>query len=350
MKSKDAPPDLPSGQQISYSELNTFDDWCQLQHYYRYYMRMQTKNYGKLRYLTIGSITHDAVEYIYQSGWPKKSYSDQVISSLIEKVADSIFRNYMRPEYRDQFNPEAFAHDKHVAFHLVRVFIEGIYLNEEFDLVSVEDSFEVDLPGVEGMGLLGRKDQDYRIRDPNEGKQVGREIRDYEDREGALPPGRYLGEMKTRGSSFSSRIDTTVEKDFQTDLYLVAAQEEGIDYKGVVYTVLMKPPNDLIFTSDYEGARREIDLYYAQSSPLDHIRRDAVPVEMTEEKMNSVREKVSRIVLEMEKFYEAPYMEAATFDKPHPKAFPCRMCEYIDVCHDGKRLEGEFTYKRRRSE
>lgn len=340
---------LPSGDQISYSELNTFDDWCRLQHYYRYFMRMQTKRYGKLRYLTIGSMVHDTIEEIYTRGLPRESMSDQGIKDLIDEISYPMFQKYMQPSYRPHFSQDAFEHDKHVAFHLVRIFVEAVYVVEKFELVGVEESFETSLPGVEELGLVGRKDQDYRVCPPENGLQVGPEIRDHKKKNGTIPPGRYLGEMKTRGSSFSSRIDTTVEKDFQTDVYMAAGKQEGIDYRGVIYTVLQKPPNDLIFTTDYKEAREEMDLYYASSSPFDHVRRDVVPVEMTEKKVKEIEEKVSKIVGQLREFYQNPYERVAEFEKPHPKAFPCRMCEYLDVCQKGEDVNGSFTYKKKRS-
>jgi hypothetical protein len=341
---------LPSGKAISYSEMRTFSDWCKLQHYYRYYLRLKTRDYSELRHLTIGSIVHDVVEVLYVEDYDRDWISDQEVARLVGRVASGYQDRYRKEAWKPYFDIQAFRTDRRVAYHLVKVFIEGIYSVEAFENVGCEVGFRTELPGVDGLEMLGYKDQMYRIRGDEDGNGI---LSPDLDRPGqTVAPGLYMGEMKTRGASFSSRIRTVVKKDFQTLLYRAHSYMAGEDVKGVIYTVLQKPPNKLIFSDKPKEARKEIDAYYAETEPSDHIRRDVIEMPMDDEVFAEVKKKVQDIIADMNAFYNDPdetvYEKVARFDKPHPKGFPCRMCEYVDLCHRGKRPGPDFAYKKKR--
>lgn len=332
---------LPSGALISFSEINTFES-CKLKHFYRYKMRLSSRRYSGLRHLVVGSIVHDAIEETYVREMNATPIGDPL--DVADEIAAEIKKEYTHPAWFEFFDEDAFNMDAEIARHLFRVWYNSLYRVERFSIFEPERAFETT---IAGQGMLGYMDQVYTVGE--ELPQVGSDCRYSHAKEGSLPPGNYLGEVKTRGASWSRRCKTLALKSLQVKLYLTAMYKDGLEPQGAVYTVLKKPPKKVMFADDLKAALPKVAEHYARTD-IEHFRRDIVPITVDEAFVAEVEEEVEPKVEAIRAFYEGdPFEAASRVSKPSPNGYPCGWCDYNAMCHGSRSFDDSFAYKRRRT-
>jgi len=160
----------------------------------------------------------------------------------------------------------------------------------------------------------------------------------------------YIGEIKTKGYSFNTRLTTVVKKDLQTKIYALAAMLSGLDIAGIVYTVVKKPPQGMMqpMGEDKEvnaSIRKDIIDYYKEPKVKTHFVREIIELDLDRESLLADLEERLRT---MNDFYED--VEKSLAEAPILTAgrYPCSFCEYSKICHSGQGVDASFRYKRKR--
>ncbi len=317
----------------SYSEIRTFQT-CNLQHYYRYFLRLSSREYEDIKYFIPGRIVHDSLELIYNGVDPedaKRRVADEARVDLQEGLDGEFFDNYLFEVHRS------------MAYNMLDVFVDEILPQENYEVEETEYGYEAEVAGIP---FVGQADQIYR-RDLQEDdpKWVKKRL-ESEGRDQL----RLLGEWKTASSSMfpsSSDYEDEVKSDMQSHLYIAALENDGMPVDGIVHTTLRKAPSKYKKQENYDTLKEHkegIAGYYSRArTPW---RREEVvwrpPFDELEGHLRSVNE-------EIKAFYKNPYRSYDEFIKPDPKGYPCQFCQYFDICRQGKSVDKSWSYKTQRS-
>lgn len=295
---------------------------CELMHFYRYFMRLETRRYEEKQALIIGSIVHDAIEAIYKLNDPDISHekADEVVREMAQKVIDEYREEANRAYFCDDYQFEL---DCHVALSMVWLFCQKILPDDSYELVGTEVPFDITIAGER---FIGFKDQVFKHRET-----------------GAVA----VGEVKTWSSSRpTNNLDAHVIGDLQTDIYLLALSRSGKADMRKVYTVYKKPPAKYLKRENYESLeehKKAIDGYYRRARTA--VTRSEIDVDIDE---GSIEKRVGDLLERINDFYKDPYQRAANHHKPGENTFPCFFCEYRHLCYEGAAPGADFTYKKER--
>lgn len=316
----------------SFSEMNTFANWCELQHFYRYYLQLASTRYEDLRHFIPGRLVHDTIESAYNGEDPQtalRRHRQQELQRLRKAGVDV-------PQMR---------WTAHVAMarNLVDVFAD-LRRREPYTALDTEVGFETRISEVP---LRGKADQLYRR--PVTGDEelpgwladrLGREDRSFV---------RLIGEVKVRSSGTfpsSDNYEGQVRDDLQTHLYLTALERElqtSID--GIVHTSYRKAPPKYRSPeqNDSPAAIRDaIDAYYGRARTP--VRRAEVLLRPPGEELAGFVEQTDRRLRE---FYDTPYSSALSVQKPPENQFPCVVCEFRRICQGDDPIDDSYRHRGR---
>lgn len=315
----------------SYSELRTFQT-CNLQHYYRYFLRLSSKKYEDIKHFVPGRIVHNSIENVYLG---------MDVDEAVERVSRETRADFQEGVNKEFFDSHLFEIHRHMAYNLVKIFEEEILEEEPYEAEAAEYSYEQEVAGVP---FVGHVDQIYTRPPTDDDPDWAHERLQMQEREKL----RFIGEWKTCSSSTfpSSDYEEEVKNDLQSHLYLAAVEKSGLDVDGIVHTSLRKCPKKYRDPEEYDTLKeqkKEMDGYYDRSR---------VPYRRVElvwrPPFDELKQHLQSVEADIESFYENPFRSYDQFVKPDPKGFPCQFCEYFGICRQGKDVDSSWSYKKQR--
>jgi hypothetical protein len=327
----------------SYSEFKTFSSSCKLQHFYRYYMKLEGARFQDVQYFIIGRIVHQAIEDIYHGEDKEKAVNSAAQNVLLD----------MRDDIVD-FDRHAFDIKREVARNMVDVFEEEIFAKEPFELEDTEVYFEEPISGIP---FRGHVDRIYRLSIDllREDDRIYDQVFDNEEHmdralDRALREGRdflrFIGEEKTRSSSSfpsGSSYKDDIKGDLQTHLYMKGLEKAGMPVDGIVHTSYRKAPSKYRDPEKYDNLAEQkeaIDGYYSRArTPVRRVQMVWAPPE------GELESYLQTVKGDMEEFYKEPFESVDSFIKHDPERYPCAFCAYRRICHGNDEIDDGFRYK-----
>lgn len=334
----------------SYSEFKTFSSRCRLQHFYRYYMGLESTRFTDVQFFIIGRIVHQAIEDIYHGASKKVAVNSAAQDVLLDMKDDVV-----------GFDRDAFDVKQRVARNMIDVFEEEVLEKEPFVIEDTEVYFEEEVAGIPFRGHIDRlyRLPIRRVQDEPDVRALFFEEHDspvaaQDDLDDAVFRAedqgrdflRFIGEEKTRSSSTfpsGSKYEGIVKGDLQTHLYFHGLEKAGIPVDGIVHTSFRKAPSKYRKADNYdtiEEQKEAIDGYYSRArTPMRRVQMAWRPP------TDELHSHLNRVKGDMETFYEDPFRSVDEFVKHDPERFPCAFCGYRRICHGNDQIDETFRRK-----
>lgn len=330
----------------SYSEFKTFSSRCKLQHFYRYFMQLESARFEDVKNFVIGRIVHNAIEAIY-NGERKEHAINNAAQDALLGLKDEVV----------DFDRHRFDIQRHVASNIVEIFHRKVLPKESYELEDTEVYFEEKIAGIP---FRGHVDRLYRlpIEPLREGDELYDQLLEDEDQfneslDRALQEGRdffrFIGEEKTRSSSSfpsPSSYKDDIKGDLQTHLYMHGLEKAGLSIDGIVHTSYRKAPKKYRDPSNYDtfaDQKEAIDGYYSRARTP--VRRTMMVWRPPTDDLHSYLLNVKE---DMKRFYKNPFESADNFVKHDPARFPCAFCGYRRICHGNDDIDETFRHREER--
>lgn len=263
-----------SEQRYSFSKLDTFES-CKRAYYYNYILGNRS---GDNIYSYLGSCTHELTQAIIQG--------QETNETALEKFLESV-------EEADMFGFEWISENvKNNYVECITHFFEN-YSPVKNDTIRIEDFFEINIDGVVVRGYI---DLWYRI---------GNTI--------------YIVDLKT-SSKFSKK--DLPKKSRQLILYAIALKEKYPDYNIIVQFNMMK------YALNSRGTlieRNKFDMF-------DEFEDAIVTVDVTEERVNEVKNYVTNSVKEINKLDTSNIDNWKRGYDPNKDFFCKHLCGHREKC------------------
>lgn len=331
----------------SYSEFKTFSSRCRLQHFYRYYMKLESVRFKDVQYFIIGRIVHQAIEKIYHGTDKDVAVMDAAQNVLMDMKDDIV-----------NFDRYAFDVKRRVAKNMVDVFESDVLEEEPFEIEDTEVYFEEEIAGIP---FRGHVDRLYRLpvakiqQDIDVAKLFdgGSDVEVKDGVDDAIHRANsenrdvlyFIGEEKTCSSSSfpGSDYEEEIKGDLQTHLYVHGLEKKGIPIDGIVHTSYRKAPNKYRDPENYDSfsdQKEAIDKYYERArTPMRRVKMAWQPP------TDELRSHLRTVKEDMEMFYDKPFESVENFIKHDPERFPCAFCGYRRICHGNDDIDETYRYK-----
>ncbi len=275
---------------------------CPLRHYYAYIQNLKIEHYPSKNYIPIGSITHGAIDKLYNmvAGGDIVLYEQSKILSELNKYIESQFDHYLSKASSNVMRQVE--EDIEMAKILVRWYFKSVFMAEDYDVVKSEAVFRA---------RMKRLSEKYK-EDIYFGGKMDTIFKD-------IATGRIiLHEIKTK-SFFGPVARTEAIKGVQINSYATVLRHVKTlpSLEGIMYTVIKKPTKLKSETLD-EWKERVEDLSEPDKLYNKYIQRFSFPLPAQD------------YVKQMEGAVEDAIM--ARNRAPYRRPYLCDYCDYRMLC------------------